>query len=135
VDSPFSFFVRNWSYSGGPTASLINNGGHLASALHLEIDGASMVRKRVIDEPQNLNHNVVPKRAEIGQITRNNARGQCYPDLLKLPETDPQGKGERAHVDASAILEMKGTSGNILLETYLNGYPYGIRHRNNSLDL
>ena len=32
-----------------------------------------MVRKRVIDEPQNLNHNVVPKRAEIGQIITNNA--------------------------------------------------------------
>jgi len=51
---------------------LINNGGHLASALHLEIYGATMVRKRVIDEPQNLNHNVVPKRAEIGQITADN---------------------------------------------------------------
>ena len=32
-----------------------------------------MVRKRVIDKPQNLNHNVVPKRAEIGQIITINA--------------------------------------------------------------
>ena len=31
-----------------------------------------MVRK-IIDEPQNLNHNVVPKRAEIGQLTPDNA--------------------------------------------------------------
>ena len=28
-----------------------------------------MVRKKIIDEPQNLNHNVVPERAEIGQLT------------------------------------------------------------------
>ena len=28
-----------------------------------------MMRKRVVDEPQNLNHNVVPKRAEIGRLT------------------------------------------------------------------
>ena len=32
-----------------------------------------MVRKKIIDEPQNLNHNVVPKRAEIGQLTPDNA--------------------------------------------------------------
>jgi hypothetical protein len=65
---------------------LINNGGHLASALHLEIDGATMVRKRVIDEPQNLNHNVVPKRAEIGQITVHIAPTA---DADVLPENGP----------------------------------------------
>jgi hypothetical protein len=48
---------------------LINNGGHPASALHLDIHGATMMRKRVVDEPQNLNHDVVAERAEIGQLT------------------------------------------------------------------
>jgi hypothetical protein len=66
----FSFFVRNWSYSGGPTSCLINNGGHPATALHSDIHGATMVRKRVIDEPRNHDRNVVPKRAEIGRIVQ-----------------------------------------------------------------
>jgi hypothetical protein len=38
-----------------------------------------MMRKRVVDEPQNLNHNVVPKRAEIGQITADNALYKADP--------------------------------------------------------
>jgi hypothetical protein len=60
---------------------------------------------------------------------------QGYPGLLKQLEADPQGRVGLALVDASAILEMKGTSGNILLETRLNAYSYEIPHRNNSLGL
>ena len=42
------------------------------SALHSDIHGATMMRKRVIDEPKNLIHNVVPKRADIGRCTPDN---------------------------------------------------------------
>jgi hypothetical protein len=65
---------------------LINNGGHPASALHSDIHGATMVRKRVIDGPQNLNHNVVPKRAEIGRITAHNTLQSASPRQFKTGE-------------------------------------------------
>ena len=48
------------------------------SALHSDIHGAIMMRKRVIDEPQNLIHNVVPKRADIGRCTPDNARLSAF---------------------------------------------------------
>jgi hypothetical protein len=51
-----------------------------------------MVRKRVIDKPQNLNHNVVPKRAEIGQIITNNAvyNADCRSVFFRVAD-DPLG--------------------------------------------
>src|ERR1017187_10552437 len=73
--APFFFFRSKLVILRRSNLLLINNGAHPASALHSDIRGATMVRKKVIEEPQNLNHNVVPKRAEIGRCTPVNALG------------------------------------------------------------
>ncbi len=54
-----------------------------------------MVRKRVIDEPQNLNHNVVPKRTEIGRLTPDNAVDNAACRFKRVPQMQPNQKLNR----------------------------------------